>query len=399
MPRNKNKIQHHANYIEVRDGGIIYFGTDHDASFTANGTGCSITGDVNISGDIVMGADDVSVVQGRYIYLSGQDGGEYLKSASSNTAIFNATTTLYLGIGGTAEIILTATAFSPYASDGNALGTTALMWGDIFLASGGVINFNNGNVTLTHSAGTLTMVGTLTFAGGSAYIPIQIGTKGNTSGSGVKIASANADNSGGVQLYFDDGGSALASPAEVVTPFRSRYLVTVGQSGGVTQAATYSQLRTLGTTQTPLVLNTGIWESAYIFNQLGGNTIQGGAVILGINQATTLAGNMIVTSGEFAGIDINIAGTGTITNNSTCAALLIRSSGTPVWPNGIQIANNGAVTGILIGTGTTNAIQVGTQVISDGSGNLASANGTDASNVAVVHITVVKGIVTAVSGT
>lgn len=44
----------------------------------------------------------------------------------------------------------------PNTSDGAALGTTALMWSDLFLASGGVINFNNGNATLTHSTGLLT---------------------------------------------------------------------------------------------------------------------------------------------------------------------------------------------------------------------------------------------------
>lgn len=47
----------------------------------------------------------------------------------------------------------------PTTSDGAALGTTALMWSDLFLASGGVINFNNGNMTITHSAGVLTIAG------------------------------------------------------------------------------------------------------------------------------------------------------------------------------------------------------------------------------------------------
>lgn len=42
------------------------------------------------------------------------------------------------------------------ASDGGALGSATKMWSDLFLASGGVVNFNAGNVTLTHSAGILT---------------------------------------------------------------------------------------------------------------------------------------------------------------------------------------------------------------------------------------------------
>ena len=56
---------------------------------------------------------------------------------------------------------------SPFASDGAALGTTALMWSDLFLANAGVINFNNGNMTVTHTAGDLAVGGgTLTVDGG-----------------------------------------------------------------------------------------------------------------------------------------------------------------------------------------------------------------------------------------
>lgn len=46
---------------------------------------------------------------------------------------------------------------SPAASDGAALGSATLQWSDLFLATGGVINWGNGNVTLTHSTGLLTL--------------------------------------------------------------------------------------------------------------------------------------------------------------------------------------------------------------------------------------------------
>ena len=55
------------------------------------------------------------------------------------------------------EMVLSANALTPGTSDGTALGTTSLMWSDIFLASGSVINLDNGDVTLTHSANTLTV--------------------------------------------------------------------------------------------------------------------------------------------------------------------------------------------------------------------------------------------------
>jgi hypothetical protein len=41
-------------------------------------------------------------------------------------------------------------------SDSAALGSVTKMWSDLFLADGGVINFNNGNAIITHSAGALT---------------------------------------------------------------------------------------------------------------------------------------------------------------------------------------------------------------------------------------------------
>jgi hypothetical protein len=57
------------------------------------------------------------------------------------------------------EVELIADTLSPVTSDGVALGTGSLMWSDLFLASGSVINLNNGDITLTHSSETLTVAG------------------------------------------------------------------------------------------------------------------------------------------------------------------------------------------------------------------------------------------------
>src|SRR3990167_9430317 len=48
----------------------------------------------------------------------------------------------------------------PLSNDVGALGSTSLKWSDLFLASGAVLNFNSGDVIITHSAGALLVNGT-----------------------------------------------------------------------------------------------------------------------------------------------------------------------------------------------------------------------------------------------
>lgn len=60
---------------------------------------------------------------------------------------------------GSQEFAFNASALFPVTSNGSALGTTALMWSDLFLASGAVINFNAGDVALTHAASALHLSG------------------------------------------------------------------------------------------------------------------------------------------------------------------------------------------------------------------------------------------------
>lgn len=54
-------------------------------------------------------------------------------------------------------IIDSAGVLKPAANDGIALGTTALNFSDLFLASGAVINYANSDVVITHTTGILTM--------------------------------------------------------------------------------------------------------------------------------------------------------------------------------------------------------------------------------------------------
>ncbi len=52
---------------------------------------------------------------------------------------------------------LVSTSIRPATDDGAPLGDTTHNWSDLFMASGGVFNWANGNVVLTHSSGLLTL--------------------------------------------------------------------------------------------------------------------------------------------------------------------------------------------------------------------------------------------------
>lgn len=132
-------------------------------------------------------------------------------------------------------IKLVTTVFSPVTSDGVALGSGTLMWSDLFLASGGVINFNNGNVTLTHSAGILTLGGTATLALGSNSLTMT----GSIAATGARVTKG----------WFTDiestnmptvGGTSLSSTFQALDADLTSWAGVTRASGFDTFAATPS---------------------------------------------------------------------------------------------------------------------------------------------------------------
>ncbi|HSE56758.1 MAG TPA: hypothetical protein VLB02_01590, partial [Candidatus Paceibacterota bacterium] len=112
------------------------------------------------------------------------------------------------------------TTISPQANDGAALGTGALAFSDAFLADGGVINFNNGNYTLTHSAGLLTANGALSIGTSNAFTTgtIELGAASDTtlarSGAGDVTIEGNAIyRAGGTDVPVADGGTGVSTLA------------------------------------------------------------------------------------------------------------------------------------------------------------------------------------------
>ena len=165
--------------IEVLNGGANKTAEEiRITTATASGTANHGKIAIYIDGAEILDIDDggIDMASGMTVALNGTD----IESASgANTAltsIYNtslkmgrdsenlidfATTDnkIILRVNNVDEVELVENALSPVTSDGVALGTGSLMWSDLFVASGAVVNFNNGDVLLTHASNTLTLTG------------------------------------------------------------------------------------------------------------------------------------------------------------------------------------------------------------------------------------------------
>jgi hypothetical protein len=177
-------------------------------------TGGGTTGDVTLNviggNGITANADDVAITAAQTAVTSIYNASLKMGRDSQNLIDFaTADDKIILRVANVNEVELVANTLQPTTSDGVALGTGSLMWSDLFLASGSVINFNNGDITLTHSLNTLTVAGgtlaasAITLGGtalGSLYSPIAgsssiatVGTVGTGTWQGTKVASAYLD--------------------------------------------------------------------------------------------------------------------------------------------------------------------------------------------------------------
>jgi hypothetical protein len=118
----------------------------------------------------------------------------------SNGMYLPAANTLGFSCNSTGEVQITSIAMSPVTSDGNALGTTSLMWSDLFLAAAGVIDWNNGAATLAEAGGSL-----------NAVADRLLLEKTSTSGDGVQLVVSNpsTEEGGSCGFAWSSGTDAL----------------------------------------------------------------------------------------------------------------------------------------------------------------------------------------------
>ena len=137
-------------------------------------------------------------------------------------------------------------------SDAFALGSATKMWSDLFLASGAVINFNNGDVTLTHGANVLTVGG-----GDLALGTNSLTMTGSIAATGARVTKGWFTDVESTNMYTVGGTSLSSTFAPLTSPTfgtsitgsyltASEILITDGSKNIVSAAvATYPSLTEL----------------------------------------------------------------------------------------------------------------------------------------------------------
>jgi hypothetical protein len=195
---------------------------------------------------------------------------------------------------------------SPSSNDGAALGTTSLNWSDIFLATGAVINYNNGNLTLTHTSGQLTLAGVFVVNRAGVGLVVTDTTNSSTT-TPLRIANSRTgatNDTVALQFNASNSSAALVNIAQIkgritnVTPASEtgalRFAVLTG--GSVADEAEISATSFNPTTNDGLTLGTSALSFADLFLASGGviNFNNGDVTLTHASNLLTLAG------GQFA---------------------------------------------------------------------------------------------------
>jgi hypothetical protein len=201
-----------------------------------------------------------------------------LRAASVFTGGFTASGSSALDLSGSTGAFLTSTgantfggssnlfsaALEPASNDLAALGSVSKSWSDLFLASGGVINFANGEAIMTHSSGVITIAGSgggdlrITTAGTNAASAVTVGgtqtltaktinlTSNTLTATSLQLKTALSDETG-------SGAAVFATSPTLVTPVLGAATATSingatisSTSGGTLTLANSSSLITSG---------------------------------------------------------------------------------------------------------------------------------------------------------
>jgi len=191
------------------------------------------------------------------------------------------------------------------------------------------------------------------------------------SGSGIPLSSSQT---AAAVVYGDDNGLAITAN---VYNFRTRLLLTVDQSATSIRAL-MAQLKLADGVD----VATGIYTASQGYLELAGTHIAEAGATLSCMDASLEVGTLLTVDadGEACGLHVETTGGGTITNNGTCAGILIdKAVGAASWPIGVYVvgetthqAFKAGVQGT--GVGTTTAYPFAVEVHNEAGADIAAGD-------------------------
>jgi hypothetical protein len=201
---------------------------------------------------------------------------------------------------------LDGTSLHPETTDVVSLGTSALNFSDLFLDSGAVVNFDSGNLTLTHSAGLLTVSGGLTVSGTTTLNGALI-----LGDAAADTLTVNATIQGATPLVFEGASAGLHETSfAIANPSADRTITFPDATLTVNAAANIS-----GTTLASNVVT----SSLTTVGALGSGSIGTGFGVINNNAAitgTTVTGSTAIVGGTVAGTTGTFSGVVDITDTT-----------------------------------------------------------------------------------
>lgn len=314
----------------------------------------------------------------------------YTFAQDTGTGLSRATGQLQLSVSGASRAVLTTSTLAPSTSDGIALGTESLMWSDLFLASGGVINWNNGGVAISEVTDALVFSGAASGYDFSHVVQPQ-SSDGAALGTATRMWADLFLASGGV-INWNNGAYTLTQSGSTLQhsgsiTLGSALAVAYGGTGATSASITafnnitgYSASGATGTTSTNIVFSTSptITSATLVTPALGtpasgtltnctGLPITTGVSGLGAGVATFLA---TPSSANLAAAITDETGSGSLVFSSaptftthittpkvlggsaTSQSLVLQSTSGVGATDSIQglVGNNGATTGFYVDT-------------------------------------------------